>query len=402
MIARTSAAIARIQTSPLFGMLGKIAALKAQGLPVISLSAGEPDFDTPVHILDAAERAMRSGQTRYTPVAGTLALRQAICDKLWRDNQLRYAPADVLVTTGAKQALFNLCVALLNPGDEVIVPAPYWPSYIDMVRLTGAHAVVVSTDVGDGFCLSPQVLEAAITKRTKLLLLNSPGNPSGAYYDSERLRALGEVLARHGQVFVCSDEIYEHLLFNEQPYQGFLSANPNISDRTVIVNGVSKAYAMTGWRIGYAAGPSDLIAAMEAVQSHSTSNACSVSQAAAVQALTGDQSCVAQMRAVFEKRHTYLVEQLNTIPGIRCSPAGGAFYLLIDVSDLAKQLTDAQVLPECSDVALCNWLLSTHHLGLAAGSWFGIPNHLRISFAASDEMLDVAVKRLRTACSNLH
>lgn len=397
MQARISEALGRIQSSPLFGMLAKAAALKAAGQPVISLSAGEPDFDTPVHIIDAAEQAMRSGHTRYTPVAGTTALRQAVCNKLKTENQLDYTLSQILVTTGAKQALFNLCIAVLNPGDEVIVPAPYWPSYIDMVQLTGATAVVVNSRIEDGFCITPQDLQAAITPRTKLLLLNSPSNPSGAHYNTERLQALGEVLTPHPNMFICADEIYEHLLFAEGRFVSFLNANPRLYDRTVVVNGVSKAYAMTGWRIGYAAGPADVIAAMEAVQSHSTSNASSVSQAAAVAALSGDQSCVRLMQAMFKKRHGYLLAKLIQIPGIQCAPAGGAFYLFPCVQRLVQSLHARGLLAEASDIALCDWLLQTHHLGMAAGTWFGMPGHLRCSFAASDAALEEAICRLLQA-----
>ena len=312
---RTSVALGRIAISPLFDMLANASRLKAEGAPVISLTAGEPDFETPGNIVEAARAAMAAGQTRYTPVAGTAALKGAIQTKLRRDNGLEYALPEIIATTGAKQALFNFCMAVLDPGDEVVFAAPYWPSYVDMVRLMGASEVIVPTTAADNF-LRPDALQNVLTPRTRAVLLNSPGNPSGAVYSRSELRALADVLATRPDVLIVSDEIYEHIRFAEGPHVGLLNVAPELRDRTVLVNGVSKAYAMTGWRIGFAAGPRDLIDAMEAVQSHSTSNPCAVAQAAAAEALAGEQTSVDGMRDVFARRHAWLVDAINHVPGL--------------------------------------------------------------------------------------
>jgi aspartate aminotransferase len=366
---RTSRALGRISLSPLFDLMAKVAQQKAQGQPVISLSAGEPDFNTPTHIIDAAHAAMLHGQTRYTPVAGTIALREAICRKLARENDLVYGVDQIIATTGAKQALYNLCQAILNPGDEVIIPAPYWPSYIDMVRLTGAQEIIVPTSPEDDFRLLPHALGQAITHRTKLLILNNPGNPSGLLYNVSQLRAIARKIDDHPHIIVASDEIYEHLNYSNKPYTSFLQAAPGLADRTVVINGVSKAYAMTGWRLGYAAGPHDLIAAIEAVQSHSTSNPNSITQAAAIAALDGPMDAVHKMQQAFTKRHGYLVQTLNQIPGIQCRAAGGAFYLMPDMHQLITAVHQRQYIDQANDVDFCYWLLKSITLQslLAAG-----------------------------------
>jgi len=400
-IRRTSKALGRIAISPLFDMLAKAARLKAAGAPVISLTAGEPDFATPGNILEAAQAAMAAGHTRYTPVAGTAALKAAIQTKLRRDNELEYSLQEIIATTGAKQALFNFCMAVLDPGDEVIFAAPYWPSYVDMVRLTGASEVVVPTTAADNFLLRPDALQRALTPRTRVVLLNSPGNPSGGAYSHSDLRGLADVLAQRPDVLIVSDEIYEHIRFAEGPHVGLLNAAPELRDRTVLVNGVSKAYAMTGWRIGFAAGPRDMIDAMEAVQSHSTSNPCAVAQAAAAEALAGEQTSVTEMRGVFARRHAWLVDAINQVPGLSCQAAGGAFYLLIDASDWIGSLSRRLDRSDFDDVALTQWLLDEHHLALAAGTWFGLPGYLRCSFAAGDAALLEAVKRLNRAAASL-
>ncbi len=399
---RTSRALAGIATSPLFGMLAKAGRLKAAGRPVISLTAGEPDFDTPAHIVAAAKAAMDAGQTRYTPVAGTPSLKAAIATKLQRDNGLTYAPQEIIATTGAKQALFNFCLATLDPGDEVIFAAPYWPSYVDMVRLAGGREVIVPTSADENFRFHPEALQAALTPRTKAVFFNSPGNPSGALYSADDWQALARVLQRHPRVLLVSDEIYEHIRFDDGPHVGLLNAVPGLRDRTVLINGVSKSYAMTGWRIGFAAGPRDLIDAMEAVQSHSTSNPCSVAQAAAGEALSGDQSSVRRMAEVFRGRHARLVNALQGVPGLGCRPAGGAFYLMLDARGLIEAHRRGRDDPSFGDVALTDWLLERHDLALAAGSWFGAPGFLRCSFAASDAALDEAVRRLMKASHEVH
>lgn len=399
--ARTAQRLQDVQTSPLFGLIAAAQRLRSEGHPVISLSAGEPDFNTPAHIIEAAYTAMKQGQTRYTPVAGTLALREAICRKLQRENSLTYTPKQILATTGAKQALYNLCQAVLNPGDEVIIPAPYWPSYIDMVRLTGAREVVVATEAQQGFVMQAASMKRAMTPRTKLLLLNSPGNPSGGIYSANALRSIARVLDDHPNVLVASDEIYEHLNFTRDAYTSFLQVAPGLADRTVLINGLSKAFAMTGWRIGYAAGPIDLIAAMEAIQSHSTSNPSSIAQAAAIAALDGAMESVQHMHQVFSRRHNMLAQALAHIPGIQCLPASGAFYLMPQMQVLIDAAYQKGWIAQANDVAFCFWLLNQHHLALAAGTWFGAPGYLRISFAASEKQLQTCIERLRLVSEEL-
>ncbi len=390
-----------VQTSPLFDLISAAQRLRSQGHPVISLSAGEPDFNTPEHIIEAAYEAMKQGQTRYTPVAGTLALRQAICRKLERENSLAFKPEQILATTGAKQALYNLCQAVLNPGDEVIIPAPYWPSYIDMVRLSDANEVVIATEAKQGFVMQAASLKRAITPRTKLLLLNNPGNPSGGIYSANALRSIARVLDDHPDIVVVSDEIYEHLNFTPDSYTSFLQVAPGLADRAVLINGLSKAFAMTGWRIGYAAGPLDLIAAMEAIQSHSTSNPSSIAQAAAIAALDGPLESVQHMRRVFNARHDMMAQALAHIPGIQCLPASGAFYLMPKMQALIDAVYQKGLISQASDIAFCYWLLDQHHLALAAGTWFGAPGYLRISFAASEEQLKTCIERLQLVSQQL-
>lgn len=398
-MSRTSRTLSNVTVSPLFGMLAEASRRKAEGRPVLALTAGEPDFDTPPNIIAAAKRALDEGHTRYTPVAGTAALKAAIIHKLERDNGLDYGAREVIATTGAKQALFNFCIAVLNPGDEVIVPAPYWPSYVDMVRLAGGKEVVVPTCAEDGFVLRPQALRAALTDKTRAIFFNSPGNPSGACWSEADWLALADVLRSRPDLLLVSDEIYEHIRFTDGPYVGLLNALPELRERTVIVNGVSKSHAMTGWRIGFAAGPQDLVHAMEAVQSHSTSNPCAVAQAAAAEALSGDQSSVHEMGQVFRGRHERLQRAISAVPGLRCQPAGGAFYLMIDARGWLADGGDKD--RPADDVALTHWLLDRHDLALAAGSWFGLPGYLRCSFAASDKVLEEAVQRLHRAADLL-
>lgn len=380
--------MAAVKPSPTGAVLALATELRAAGRDIISLGAGEPDFDTPAHIRDAAIAAIRAGETRYTPIDGTAALKSAIRAKFKRENQLEYEPAQILVTSGAKQALFNLCLALLGPGDEAIIPAPYWVSYPDMVRLADASPVVIETGIEEDFKITPERLEAAITERTRLLILNSPSNPTGASYSRQELAALGAVLERHPGIVVLSDDIYEHIHWAEEPFVSFATACPAMQDRTVTTNGVSKAYAMTGWRIGYAAGPQELITAMTTFQSQSTTNACSVSQAAAVAALNGDQTCVRDMTRAYHERHDYLVGALNAIDGIECRPGEGTFYAFARVEALLK----ARGLG--SDVDMVELLLNKGDLAVVPGSAFGAPGYVRLSFACSMEMLEEAVRRI--------
>ena len=380
-----------VKPSPTGAVLALAAELRAAGRDLISLGAGEPDFDTPAHIKDAAIQAIRAGETKYTPIDGTAALKSAIQRKFDRDNGLNYETGQIVVTSGAKQALFNLCLALLGPGDEAIIPAPYWVSYPDMVRLAGATTVIIDTGIDSDFKISPEQLEAAITPATRLLILNSPSNPTGASYSRAELAALGEVLDAHPDVVVAADDIYEHIHWSNEPFVSFAAACPSLFDRTVTTNGVSKAYAMTGWRIGYAAGPTEVISAMKTVQSQSTSNPCSVSQAAAVAALDGDQSCVAAMADAYRERHAYVVDALNDIPGLRCRAGEGTFYAFPEAGDAIRAKGMA------SDVEFVEFLLNEADVACVPGSAFGAPGYLRLSFACSRHELEESLDRIKRA-----
>ncbi len=381
--------MAAVRPSPTGAVLELATELRAAGRDIISLGAGEPDFDTPQHIREAGIEAIRSGNTRYTAVDGTAELKAAIQRKFARDNQLDYVPAEILVTSGAKQALFNLCIALLGPGDESIIPAPYWVSYPDMVRLAGAEPVLVPAGIEQDFKITPTQLEAAISNNTKLFILNSPSNPTGASYTRAELQALGSVLEKHPGVVTVSDDIYEHIHWADEPFVSFATACPALKDRIVTTNGVSKAYAMTGWRIGYAAGPRTLISAMKTVQSQSTSNPCSISQAAAQVALDGDQGPVAEMAAAYQARHDFLVAALNDIEGCECRRGEGTFYAFPKVSGALKQKGLE------TDVQLVELLLKEADVACVPGSAFGAPYYLRLSFACSMHMLEEAIERMK-------
>jgi len=367
------------------------AELRAAGRDVIGLGAGEPDFDTPEHIREAAIEAIRAGRTRYTAVDGIEELREAVAEKFRRDNGLEYAADRVIVSGGAKQICYNVCQAVLDPGDEAVIQAPYWVSYPDMVRLAAGEPVMVETNLESGFRMRPEQLAAAITPRTRLVILNSPGNPSGAGYGREELAALGEVLAGHPDIVVATDEIYEHIWWADEPFTSFAEACPALLERTVTINGVSKCYAMTGWRIGYAAGPATLIGAMKKIQSQSTSNACTVSQYAALAALTGDQSCVAEMNRAFRQRHDFVVDALNAIDGVTCRPGEGTFYAFADAREAIARLGLAD------DTDLCQMLLNEAGVALVPGSAFGTPGHFRLSYACGLETLRDALGRLESA-----
>ena len=385
--------MAAVRPSPTGAVLALATELRAAGRDIVSLGAGEPDFDTPEHIRDAAIEAIRAGKTKYTPVDGTASLKAAIQRKFERDNQLTYDAAEILVSSGAKQSLFNLCIALLGPGDEAIIPSPYWVSYPDMVRLAGAEPVTIPSGIEHDFKITAEQLEAAITPATKLFFLNSPSNPTGASYSREELAALGQVLDRHPSVVTVSDDIYEHIHWAAEPFSSFATACPALRDRIVTTNGVSKAYAMTGWRIGYAAGPKWLIEPMKTVQSQSTSNACSVSQAAAEAALDGDQSAVAEMTAAYRARHDYLIAALNTIDGVECRAGEGTFYAFPRVAGALRRLGLK------SDVDLVERLLNTADVACVPGSAFGAPEYLRLSFACSMDSLEDAVNRIKRGLS---
>ncbi len=383
--------MARIKPSPTGAVLALAASLRAAGRDVISLGAGEPDFDTPQAIKDAAIQAISDGATKYTPVGGTAALKAAIQRKFRRDNGLDYDASQILISSGAKQSVFNLCLALLGPGDEAIVLAPYWVSYPDIVRLADATPVVLEAGIERDFKISPEQLNGAITANTRLLILNSPSNPTGASYSRAEIEALGAILEQHPKVVIATDEIYEPIHWADEPFVSFASACPALYDRTVTINGVSKAYAMTGWRIGYAGGPAALIKAMTTIQSQSTSNACSVSQAAAIAALDGDQTVVAEMTDAYKRRHDYLCKALNDIPGFECRAGEGTFYAFPRVSGALDRLGMS------SDTELVEHLLNEADVALVPGSAFGAPGYLRLSFACSLETLQEAIKRIKQA-----
>jgi len=381
--------MARVKPSPTGAVLALATRLKAEGRDILSLGAGEPDFDTPEHIRAAGIRAIEEGATRYTPIDGTRSLKAAICRKFDRDNGLDYTSDQVLVSSVAKQSLFDLCLALLGPGDEALIPAPYWVSYPDMVRLADAEPVILETGIESDFKLSPEQLEASITPRSRLLFLNSPCNPTGASYSRAELEALGGVLAGHPDIVVVADDIYEAIYWADEPFTSFATACPALFDRIVTTNGVSKAYAMTGWRIGYAAGPKVLIDAMKTIQSQSTSNPCSISQAAAEAALEGDQSPVREMTKAYRERHDFLVTALNEIPGLECRAGEGTFYAF------PKVVSALAALGLESDVALVEKLINDADIACVPGSAFGAPGYIRLSYACSLETLDEAVRRMK-------
>lgn len=395
MSLQRSERVKRVKPSATIAVGMKAAELKAQGRDILSLSMGEPDFDTPDHVKEAAIEAIRDGQTKYTAVDGTPELKEAVITKLKRDNGFGYRGDQILVSNGAKHSIYNLMVALLNPGDEVIVPAPYWVSYPDMARLVDAEPVILETGPDQQFKLTAEQLEAAITDRTRLLMLNSPSNPTGMAYTKAEFAALGEVLARHPDIVVCSDEIYEHIWWADEPFSSPLDASPELAERAVIVNGVSKAYAMTGWRIGFAAGPVELIKEMKKVQGQSTSNPSSISQAAAAAALGGDQSPVPPMVRAFRERHDYIVNALNGLPGVECLPGQGAFYAFPSMKGAIQAIDGVD-----DDVELAEHLLEKAGVALVPGSAFGGPGHLRASFAAGLDTLEQAIQRLGNALGN--
>lgn len=387
-MSRLSNRVNRVKPSLTLVITAKAAELKRAGKDIISLGAGEPDFDTPDHIKAAGIHAIENGQTRYTAVDGTPELKDAIIAKFKRDNHLNFAADQILVSSGGKQSFYNLCQGVLDDGDEVIIPAPYWVSYPDMALLAGGEPIIIEAGIEQGFKITAQQLEAAITPKTKLVVINSPSNPTGAVYTPEELKALGEVLTNHPNILIASDDMYEHILLTDTPFTNILEVCPELTDRTVVMNGVSKAYSMTGWRIGYAGGPKDIIAAMRKVQSQSTSNPCSISQAASVEALNGDQGCIQTMLVEFKKRHDFVVERINQIPGFKCIPAAGAFYAFMDVRDAMKQKGFE------TDADFATAILEEVDVAAVPGSGFGAEGYLRISFATSMDNLVNALDRI--------
>jgi aspartate aminotransferase len=390
----------RISPSQTTAMRQRAQALKAEGRDVLAISSGEPDFDTPRHIREAAIAAIERGETRYTDVAGTKALRRAVAQKFERDNGITYAPEEIIVSTGGKQVIYDAMTATLNPGDEVIIPTPCWVSYPDIVSLAEGVPVLLPCGPNQGFKLTPAQLEAAITPRTKWLVVNTPGNPTGATYSAEELAGLAEVLLRHPQVLVFTDDIYEKLVFDGRRFATFAQVEPRLRERTVTMNGCSKAYAMTGWRIGFAGAPRGLIKAMDKLQGQSTSNTCSIAQAAAIAALTGPQEETERMRQAYERRRNMVVAMLNATPGLRCHRPEGAFYAFPDMTGCLGRTTPKGARIE-SDLDFVFALLSEAGVATVQGCAFMFPGHFRISFAAADEALEEACLRIRRFCESL-
>ena len=392
--------LARVSPSPTVAVSQKAMELKAAGHDVIGLGAGEPDFDTPDNIKAAAIAAIEAGKTKYTAVDGIPEVKQAICAKFKRENGLDYSPSQVAVSTGGKQVLYNALLATLNPGDEVIIPAPYWVSYPDMVRLGGGEPVIVETTLEDGFRISPEALEAAITPKTKWFIFNSPSNPTGAGYGHNQLKALTDVLMRHPHVWVMTDDMYEHLAYDGFQFCTPAQVEPGLYDRTLTVNGVSKSYAMTGWRIGYAAGPEHLITAMRKLQSQSTTNPCSISQWATVEALNGPQEFLAERNEAFRKRRDLVVSGLNACEGITCAVPEGAFYVYPSIAGCIGKTSAEGTLID-TDEAFATALLEEHGVAVVFGAAFGLSPYFRVSYATSDEALSEACRRIQTFCAGL-
>ena len=392
--------LARVKPSPTMAITALATELKAAGRDIIALSQGEPDFDTPPNVREAGIRAIQNGETRYTVFDGRIELKRAICDKFKRENGLDYEPGQITVSSGGKQVLYNALVATLSPGDEVIIPAPYWVSYPEMVLLSDGEPVPVSCPQNNGFKLRAEDLEAAITPKTKWLILNSPSNPSGAAYTEADLRALADVLLRHEHVWVMTDDMYEHLVYDDFKYTTIAQIEPRLYDRTLTVNGVSKAYCMTGGRIGYAGGPKMLIKAMGAIQSNSTANPCSISQAAAIEALNGPQDFIPRNAAVFKERRDLVVDALNKVPGLFCPRPEGAFYVYPSCAGLiGKKAPDGKTIGNDEDFV--RYLLESEGVAVVHGAAFGLAPHFRISYATSTEELREACARIDRACRAL-
>lgn len=386
--------VSRVRPSPTLAVTAKAAELRAAGRDIISLGAGEPDFDTPAHIRKAAMDAIDAGFTRYTAVEGIVELREAIARKLADEQGLSFGLDQIIVSTGGKQSIYNLCQAVLNPGDEAVITAPYWVSYPDMVRLAEAEPVIVQAGQDQGFKLSAEQLEQAITERTRLVMLNSPSNPTGVAYTQAEWQALAEVLRAHPQIVIATDDMYEKILWADEPFSNIAMVAPDLRDRIVVLNGVSKAYAMTGWRIGYAAGPTELIRPMKIIQSQSTSGACSIAQKAAAEAIAGDQSEIAEMVKAFKQRHDYITAALNELPGFSSLPGQGAFYAFPDVREAMQQLGVDD------DIAFAELLLEKANVAVVPGSAFGTPGHVRLSYATDLDTLKTAIDRINAVLTS--
>ena len=389
MSIKLSTRVQAVKPSPTLAVTARAAAMRAAGKDVVGLGAGEPDFDTPEHIKEAAIQAIRDGFTKYTDVDGTPSLKRAVIAKFKRDNGLDYAPDQVLVSVGGKHSFFNLAQALLDPGDEVIIPAPYWVSYPDMALLAGGQPVFIKTSDDQRFKIAAPQLAGAITSQTRLVVINSPSNPTGMAYTAEELADLAEVLAEHPRIVIATDDMYEHIRWSSEPFVNILNACPDLAPRTLVLNGVSKAYSMTGWRIGYAGGPADIIKAMKKIQGQSTSNPTSISQVAAQAALEGPQDCIATMGAAFKERHDYVVARLNTLAGIECLPTDGTFYVFPKVQGMIDAIDGVK-----DDLELAEYLIEKAGVALVPGSAFGLGGHVRISIATSRANLEKALDRI--------
>ena len=383
---------ASIKPSPTLAVTAKAAELRAAGRDIIALSAGEPDFDTPSHIKEAAVKAIHDGKTKYTAAGGLPELKQAVVDKFQRENALSYKPEQVLVSCGAKHSIYNLMQALLNPGEEAIIPAPYWVSYPDMAKLTGAEPVVIKTGLENRFKITRKQLHGAITDKSRLLIINSPSNPTGVSYSETELAEIAALLTEHPEIIILTDDIYEHILWGQSGFKNIVNVCPELYDRTVVVNGVSKAYSMTGWRIGYLGGPLPLVKAAQKIQSQSTSNASSISQYAAIAALTGDQTYIDESMAIFKQRHDFVHAGLNDIPGVECTASDGTFYSFPNMQGVIDKLDGIN-----NDIELGEYLLEKAEVALVPGSAFGAKGYMRLSYATSMENLEMALERLKDA-----
>lgn len=390
-----SSRVQAIKPSPTLAVTARAARLKSEGKDIIGLGAGEPDFDTPQHIKDAAIAAIDKGQTKYTAVGGTPGLKNAIVAKFKRENNFDFDAKQILVSCGGKQSFFNLALSVINPGDEVIIPAPYWVSYPDIVLIAEGKPVFISTGIEQNFKISAQQLEAVITPKTKMFVINSPSNPSGAVYTLDELKALGEVLRKHPEILIVTDDMYEHIMLTGQRFVNIVNACPDLFPQTVVLNGVSKAYSMTGWRIGYCGGPAYIISAMENVQSQSTSSPSSISQAAAEAALNGDQSCIHPMVTAFKERNIFVTEQLNQINGVQCLSSQGAFYAFADARQSINTLYEKNLISAQNDIAFSEYLLEKAGVAVVPGSAFGCEGYMRLSFATSMENLKQALSRMK-------
>ena len=392
MSIKTSARVQRVKPSPTLAVTALANQLRAEGRDVIGLAAGEPDFDTPEYIKQGAIKAIQDGFTKYTAVDGTAGLKQAIINKFKHDNGLEYAPEQILVSVGGKQVFYNMAQALLNPGDEVIIPAPYWVSYPDMVKLADAEPVIIEGNIDQSFKITAEQLSAAITDRTRLFVINSPSNPTGKAYSKSELKALGDVLLKHPDIVVVTDDIYEHIVWTDEGFNNILNVCPELYAQTVVLNGVSKAYSMTGWRIGYCGGPAELIKAMKKIQSQSTSNPCSIAQHAAQTALEGDQSFLKEMCETFRQRHDYVYNTLNQMDDVSCLPSDGTFYSFPSFQAVIERLNDIE-----DDVQLAQYFLEKAEVAVVPGSAFGSPGHLRLSYATDMSSLEKALSRISDA-----